>query len=108
MNREEVFTVTFSSNDNGEAGLAVFKKMKGGELYAIKLETGAQAYDLYFLLTNQAAKVNEMGVDKSESMKMIMRVEDTNMSESMWEQLKKLKNGGKENERRINHEKTKC
>lgn len=95
MTREEVLTVTFCSNGNGEAGLAVFKEIKDGKLCATKVETGEQAYNLYFLLTNQAAKVDEMKVDKSESRKMIMRVEDTNMSKSMWEQLKNLKNGGK-------------
>lgn len=57
---------------------------------------GEQAEILYRLLTDPSKKKKaEIKVDKSESGKMIMRVEDTNMSKSMWERLKNLKNGGK-------------
>lgn len=99
MEREEVFTVTFcSDNRTGETGLAVFKEMKDGKSLTTKVETGKQAHNLYFLLTNQSAKVEDIRVNKSESKKMIMRVEDTNMNKSMWERLKNLKNGGKQDD----------
>lgn len=71
MSKEEILTVSFCKEDDGETGIVVFKELENDNKYihnacVLKMEMGEQATNLYYLLTNQAAKIKEIEIEKSE------------------------------------------